>query len=89
MDYATRTRIKIWGRAEFVEDDPELLDRLVDPSYGAVPERAIRFHVEAWDANCRQHIPELLPASEVEALRARIAGLEGELETMREDRAAA
>ncbi len=89
MDYATRSRIKIWGRAEFVEDDPELLERLVDPDYRAVPERAIRFHVEAWDANCRQHIPELVPASEVEVLRARIAELEAELETLREDRAAA
>ena len=28
MDYAERRRIKIWGRAEFVEDDPELLDTI-------------------------------------------------------------
>jgi len=63
MDYANAIRIKFWGAAEFVEDDPELLGALTDPAYGAVPERAIRFRVEAWDKNCRQHIPRLLPAA--------------------------
>ncbi len=56
MDYANRRRIKVWGRAEFVEDSPALLERLVDPAYGATVERALVFHVEAWDANCPQHI---------------------------------
>jgi uncharacterized protein len=56
MDYPNRRRVKIWGRAEVVEDDSGLLDRLVDPDYGARPERAIVFHVEAWDVNCSQHI---------------------------------
>jgi predicted pyridoxine 5'-phosphate oxidase superfamily flavin-nucleotide-binding protein len=56
MDYPNRQRIKIWGRAEFVEDDPDLLQRLVDADYDGRPERALVFHVEAWDANCPQHI---------------------------------
>jgi predicted pyridoxine 5'-phosphate oxidase superfamily flavin-nucleotide-binding protein len=56
MDYPNRRRVKIWGRAEFVEDDPELLSRLVDSDYDARPERALVFHVEAWDVNCPQHI---------------------------------
>jgi predicted pyridoxine 5'-phosphate oxidase superfamily flavin-nucleotide-binding protein len=56
MDYPNRTRIKIWGRAEVVEDDPELLDRIQDPGYPGRVERAIKFHIEAWDVNCRQHI---------------------------------
>ncbi|MDA2925528.1 pyridoxamine 5'-phosphate oxidase family protein, partial [Acidobacteria bacterium AH-259-L09] len=30
MDYANRRRIKIWGTAEFIEDDPEQLQRVVD-----------------------------------------------------------
>ena len=30
MDYANRRRIKIWGTAEFSEDDLELLETLVD-----------------------------------------------------------
>jgi predicted pyridoxine 5'-phosphate oxidase superfamily flavin-nucleotide-binding protein len=56
MDYPNRRRIKIWGRAEFVEDDAELLERVVDVDYGARPERVLVFHVEAWDVNCPQHI---------------------------------
>ena len=56
MDYPNRRRIKLWGRARVVEDDPELLERLVEPGYGANPERAILFEVEAWDFNCPQHI---------------------------------
>ena len=60
MDYENAVRIKIWGTAEFSEDDPELLDSLVDPEYPAPPERLIRFHVEGWDRNCRKHIPKLV-----------------------------
>ena len=56
MDYPNRRGIKIWGRAEFVEDDTDLLTKLNDPVYGGQPERAIRIHVEAWDVNCPQHI---------------------------------
>jgi len=56
MDYPNRRRIKIWGRAEFVENDGDLLKRLVDADYDGKPERAFLFHVEAWDVNCPQHI---------------------------------
>lgn len=83
MDYDEQARIKIWGRAEAVEDDAELLAAVADPDYTGRPERAIRFHLEAWDANCRLHIPRLVPAAEVDALRARIDDLETELETLR------
>ena len=68
MDYPNRRRVKIWGRAEFVEDDPELLDSLVDPDYEAKPERAFVFHVEAWDVNCPQHITPRYTQEEVEGL---------------------
>ena len=84
MDYEHAVRIKIWGTAEFVEDDPELLASLVDPDYGAAPERAIRFHVEAWDKNCRQHIPRLLHESDRERrLAARVAELEKQVRGLR------
>lgn len=83
MDYDEQARIKIWGRAEAVEDDAELLAAVADPDYTGRPERVIRFHLEAWDANCRLHIPRLVPAAEVDALRARIDDLETELETLR------
>ena len=47
---------EIWGRAEVVEDDPSLTEKLADPKYKAQLERAFVFHVEAWDVNCQQHI---------------------------------
>jgi predicted pyridoxine 5'-phosphate oxidase superfamily flavin-nucleotide-binding protein len=56
MDYPNRHRIKVWGRAEFVEGDEALLARVADPDYSGKPERVLVFHVEAWDINCRQHI---------------------------------
>lgn len=56
LHYATQQRLKLWGRARVIEDDAELMERLVDPSYKAKPQRAIAFRIEAWDINCRQHI---------------------------------
>ena len=32
MDYATQTRIKVWGTAEAIEDDLDLLQQLTDSS---------------------------------------------------------
>jgi predicted pyridoxine 5'-phosphate oxidase superfamily flavin-nucleotide-binding protein len=82
MDYARRTRVKVWGRARVVEDDPALVARLKPEGYDAVPEQAVVFTVEAWDVNCPQHIPRKLDAAEVEAalarLRERVAALEEE-----------
>ena len=31
LDYAAGTRLKIWGRAEVIDDDPALLERVRDP----------------------------------------------------------
>ena len=56
MDYPNRRRIKIWGTAQIVEDDQELLNALTDAEYGGKPERAIVFQIKAWDVNCPQHI---------------------------------
>ena len=82
MDYANRSRIKLWGRGRVVEDDAELLDRLVEPGYRGRPERAIVVGVEAWDVNCPQHIPPLYEEETVrlatDRLVQRIAGLEAE-----------
>ena len=83
MDYPNRRRIKVWGRARVVEDDPALLERLSAPEYAATPERAIVFTIEAWDVNCPQHIvprytdEQITP--ELEALRARVHELESEV----------
>jgi uncharacterized protein len=82
LDFAGRQRIKLWGRARVVEDDPALLERLVDPAYRARPERAILFTVTAWDVNCSQHITARFSEGEVadatQILRQRIAELEAE-----------
>ncbi len=67
MDYPNQRRIKIWGRAEFVEDTPSLLERLADPTSGATVERALVFHVEAWDVNCPQHITPRFTEEEIAA----------------------
>ena len=82
LDFARQRRIKLWGRARVVEDDPALLARLIDPGYRARPERAILFTVEAWDVNCSQHITARFTEAEIEeataTLRDRIAALEAE-----------
>lgn len=83
MDYASGQRVKLWGEARVVEDDPALLERLRDPAYPGKIERAILFRIEAWDVNCPQHIhkrfsqAQLAPA--IEQLQARIAVLESQL----------
>ncbi|HVV85706.1 MAG TPA: pyridoxamine 5'-phosphate oxidase family protein [Kofleriaceae bacterium] len=65
IDHARRRRVKLWGTATIVEGDPALLARLTDPDYDGVPERAIVLHVDAWDVNCPQHIPQRLDAGDV------------------------
>jgi len=87
MDYAHRRRVKIWGEARIVEDDPALTDSLTPRGYKARPEQAILFKVSAWDTNCPQHIPQKFDAADVAAALAardaRIAELEAELATLK------
>ncbi len=64
IDYDARTRLKIWGRATVLDDDPALLAAVRDPDYPARVERVIRIDVEAWDTNCSSHIPRLTAADE-------------------------
>ena len=72
MDYLNQQRVKVWGEAKVVEDDPELMARLMPPGYQAKGEQVIVFTVKAWDANCPQHIPQLAPVDEVrEVIRQR------------------
>ena len=87
IDYMLRQRIKIWGRARVVENDPELTARLMPPDYKARPEQTILFTVSAWDSNCPQHIPQRFEAVDVAAALAerdrRIASLEQEIARLR------
>jgi predicted pyridoxine 5'-phosphate oxidase superfamily flavin-nucleotide-binding protein len=82
LDFANRRRVKVWGRARVVENDPALMEKLIDPGYRARPERAILFTIEAWDVNCSQHITARYTEDEVAAavsgLRDRIVALETE-----------
>jgi len=83
IDYANRRRIKIWGEARVVEEDPELLAELMPSDYRARPEQAIVFEIDAWDVNCPQHIPQRFEAEDVQRALAerdqRIAELEAKL----------
>jgi predicted pyridoxine 5'-phosphate oxidase superfamily flavin-nucleotide-binding protein len=86
MDYANRQRVKIWGEARVVEDDAPLLQSLMPEGYKARGEQAILFSVKAWDANCRQHIPQRFEADDVAAALAerdaRIAELTARLQEL-------
>lgn len=87
MDYAGRQRVKMWGNALVVEGHAAMAADLMPHDYDAVLEQVIVFEVGAWDSNCPQHIPRLLPAEDVIdvlAVRdAKIAALEAELATLR------
>jgi predicted pyridoxine 5'-phosphate oxidase superfamily flavin-nucleotide-binding protein len=82
LDPARRQRIKLWGRARVVENDPALVERLFDKGCKAKPERAILFTIEAWDVNCSQHIVTRFTEADIgEALttvQTKIAELEAE-----------
>lgn len=62
IDYERGRRLKVWGRARIVDDDPALFRQVSDPDYPAQVERVIRIDIEAWDLNCRQHFPKLVRA---------------------------
>ena len=93
MEYAQRRRIKLWGRARVVSDDPALLARLWPEGYEARPEQIIVFEVEAWDTNCPQHIPQMFHAEEmghtIQQFQARIRELEAEVAALKAAAAAA
>src|SRR3954451_20627190 len=87
MDYAHRRRVKIWGEARVVDDDPALTRSLMPRGYKARPEQVILFQIEAWDTNCPQHIPQKFDAADVAQALAvrdgRIAELEAELAALK------
>jgi predicted pyridoxine 5'-phosphate oxidase superfamily flavin-nucleotide-binding protein len=87
IDYAQQQRIKIWGEARVVEDDADLITKLMPQGYAARAGQAILFTVSAWDVNCQQHIPQRFEAADVAALLAerdkRIEAMEAELERLR------
>lgn len=95
MDYARRQRIKIWGRARVVDavdgaergEAERLLGATMPTGYKARGERVIVFTIEAWDANCPQHIPQKIDAADaaeaIAELEARVRALEVENRALR------
>jgi predicted pyridoxine 5'-phosphate oxidase superfamily flavin-nucleotide-binding protein len=83
IDYEQLRRVKLWGTAQVVEDDPALVRRLRPESGAHRAERAILFDITAWDENCPQHIPPRIDVAQVATMLAerdaRIAALEAEL----------
>src|SRR5258705_11095574 len=67
MDYAHRRRVKLWGEARVVDDDPALTESLMPQGYKARPEGGILLRMAAWNPNCPRQIPQNFYASEWEA----------------------
>lgn len=72
MDYRNKRRLKILARAEprALGDDPALAAQLRLPGYPARIERAMLFHLEAFDWNCPQHITARYTKADVRDLLA-------------------
>jgi len=87
VDYPNRRRVKIWGKARVIEDDADLVTKLMPTGYEAHAEQVLVFTVEAWDVNCPKHIPEMYHAADVATALAerdrRIATLEAEVARLR------
>lgn len=83
IDYAQRRRVKIWGDAHVVENDHTLLTKLMPKNYKAQSNYVTLFRVQAWDANCPQHIPQRFDKADITRLMEqrdrRIAELEKEV----------
>ena len=88
IDYVNRRRVKLWGEARVIEDDPALIASLMPRDYKAKPEQAILFKIAAWDSNCPQHIPMKFDAADVATAIAardeRIAELEAEVAQLKQ-----
>ena len=89
IDYPTRTRVKVYGRADIVEraDDPELIERILATPDGvgrAGCDRALVVHVEALDRNCTKNIPPKYGEARMrESLTLARKGLQDEIDILK------
>jgi len=89
MDYPNQRRLKIFARAEIKQagDAADLVAKLKPENYDAKIERAVLFHVEAFDWNCPQHITPRFTQAELQdvlvPIADKIASLEAELADLR------
>jgi len=90
IDYPTRTRLKIFAKAEVVElkENPELYDELDLKDYKFRPECMMIFHIEAYDWNCPQHITPRYSVDEIQKVfiqqQKYIGSLEEEIKELKE-----
>ena len=89
MDYAHQARLKIFGRARFVDADaePDLVRQVSVADYRARVECGVIVRVEAFDWNCPQHITPRYTVEEinsaVDPIRERLAELQRDNEQLR------
>jgi hypothetical protein len=90
MDYPNQTRLKILGRVEVHEHDPEapaLIESFRPAHKSDVIERVILIYVEAFDWNCPQHITPRYTMEELQEvlapIREKLANLEAENAALR------
>ncbi len=86
MDYPHQTRLKVLGHAEITpwdQADLSMPNLPMDPK--SRPERVIRIHLEAFDWNCPQHIPQRWTVDELKQtdLFRRIEDLQAENDRLR------
>ncbi|HYO81409.1 MAG TPA: pyridoxamine 5'-phosphate oxidase family protein [Bryobacteraceae bacterium] len=90
VDYPRQARLKLLGHAEIFEGAParEWIQRLHQPGYKAVVERAYVIRVQAFSWNCRQHIIPRFTADQIEDVlrpfERRLRELEQENKQLRE-----
>jgi uncharacterized protein len=82
IDYTNQRRVKIWGTAKVIEGDAALEQQLMPENYKARAEQVILFTIEAWSANCPQHIPQRFEAEDVTRVLAEKDARIAELEEM-------
>jgi predicted pyridoxine 5'-phosphate oxidase superfamily flavin-nucleotide-binding protein len=89
IDYPSRLRLKILGRARLTEDPAEV-EPLKAEGYRAVVERGWIVSVDGFDWNCSQHITRRFSAQDVMQvigpLQQKLAELEAELARLKGER---
>ncbi len=87
VDYPTRTRLKLLGRASTIPYGDERLAGLAPPEGKPRVERGLLIRVEAFDWNCPQHIIPRFTLDELEGalapIRQEVARLRAENERLR------
>ena len=89
MDYANQRRLKILAEVEVKDaaEAPRLIEALRVKDYKAKIERALIFHIEAFDWNCPQHITPRYTIDEIRELigplNEQIEKLKGEIQRLK------